>query len=66
MRNQLYSRSRLFKFILLAALLHLLFVVAIGVRMMHEDREPTLSGSSSNTGRCISWYCDEPHFNFSP
>ena len=44
MPSQLHSRSRLFKFILLAGLLHLLLVVAIGVHTIYEDREPTLSG----------------------
>ncbi len=44
MRTQFNRRSRLFKFIVLAALLHLLLVVAIGVRTVYEKREPTLSG----------------------
>ena len=44
MATQLHSCSRLFKFVVLAGLLHLLLVVAIGVRTVYEDREPTLSG----------------------
>ena len=44
MRTQFHSRSRLFKFILLAGLLHLLLIVAIGVRTIYDVKEPTMSG----------------------
>ena len=44
MKTQFHSRSRLFKFVVLAALVHLLLVVAIGVRTIYEEREPSLSG----------------------
>ena len=44
MLAQFHSRSRLFRFVVLAALLHLLLIVAIGVRTMYEEKEPTLSG----------------------
>ena len=44
MPSQFHSCSRLFRFVVLAGLLHLLLVVAIGVRTVYEEREPTLSG----------------------
>ena len=44
MRSQLRSSSRLFKFILVAVLLHLLLIIAIGVRTIYEERDSTLSG----------------------
>ena len=44
MRRQFHSSSRLFRFVVLAGLLHLLLIVVIGVRTVYEDREPTLSG----------------------
>ena len=44
MPTQFHSSSRLFKFILLAGLLHLLLIVAIGVRTIYEVKEPTMSG----------------------